>query len=173
MIYLNLLPDKFRQELKYRYFYRLSLRLGVILVVFMACISGIFVASNAVLNNFYNVIDSTNFIMGTKIKEPIKVNDVNRKINEVSKIYNNSVNWPEVVASTTAPFKDEVCLSEIDINKSKGLVEIKGSAQSRDSLISLKEALEASEFFYDLRFPIKDYFQKEDINFSLKAKIKL
>lgn len=173
MIYLNLLPYKFRKELRLRYLYQILLRQGFIIIFALLILSGIFYASGRILSNFQEVVDSTNFLMGSQVKEPIRVSEVNAKINKVNSFTQGEINWVKVIGSSTRPFKDKVCLNSLEINKKAGKIYVQGAAQDRDSLINLKNRLENSAYFSAVNLPIKNLFKREDINFEMEAKLNL
>ncbi len=173
MIYLNLLPYKFRKELRLRYLYQILVRQSFIIVFVLLVLSGFFYASGIILNNFYEVVDSTNFLMGNQVKEPISVTEVNTKINKVANFTQGEVSWVEVIGSSTSPFKDKICLNSLEIIKDSGKVYIQGVAQDRDALINLKTHLEDSDYFSQVNLPIKNFFQREDINFEMESKLNI
>src|SRR6056297_350175 len=141
MIYLNLLPYKFRKELRLRYLYRSLFRIGFILIFFVLVISGIFYVSNKIFLNFYEVISDTNFIMSKDVKEPIKTKEVNLKIDRISGLTDKSLSWTSIISSTTRPFKEGICLNSLEIDKKSQKAHIRGIADNRDVLIDLKNSL--------------------------------
>jgi len=173
MIYLNLLPYKFKKELRLRYVYTVLARVCFSLVLALIFISALFFFSGKVLSNFYNVIDSTNFLMGADVKEPIKDSDVNTKIKEISKINNERTDWLNMVASSSLVFKDFSCINSMEIDNASKKIKLKGVAHDRDSLIGLKEELNNSGYFSDINLPIKNIFQKEYISFDFEADLNI
>ncbi|MCD4694540.1 hypothetical protein K8R62_04250 [bacterium] len=173
MIYLNLLPYKFKKELKLRYTYNILGRICASLILTLVFISGLFFSSSKVLSNFYNVIDSTNFLMGADVEEPIKVSNINTKINEISKINKKRTDWVNVMASSSLIFKDFSCINNLEIDNNLKKIKLKGVAHSRDSLIELKEDLDKSKYFFDINLPITNIFQKEYISFDLEANLNI
>lgn len=173
MIYLNLLPYKFKKELRLRYVYSVLIRVCFSLVLTLVFISGLFFFSGKVLSNFYNVIDSTNFLMGADIEEPIKVSDVNAEIKEISKINNKKTDWLNMIASSSLIFNNFSCINSMEIDNASKKVKLKGVAPDRDSLISLKEELDRSDYFSNINLPIKNIFQKEYISFDLEANLNI
>jgi hypothetical protein len=173
MIYLNLLPYKFKKELRLRYVYAVLIRICVSFILTLTFISGLFFFSGKVFSNFYNVIDSTDFLMGADEKEPIRVSDVNVKIGEISKMNNKRTDWINIMASSSLVFNNFSCINSMEIDNVSKKIRLKGTAHDRDSLINLKEELNNSDYFSSIDLPIKNIFQKEYINFSLEADLNI
>lgn len=58
-----------------------------------------------------------------------------------------------------------------EIVKTPAIVAVTGKAQTREELLSFKDALQANPFFTEVVFPPSNWVQPTDINFSFQAKL--
>ncbi|MCX6779624.1 MAG: hypothetical protein NT034_00365 [Candidatus Magasanikbacteria bacterium] len=66
----------------------------------------------------------------------------------------------------------DIKLNSLDINRSSGTFQISGIAKTRDALLNLQSLLEKIDWLDHLESPTSQLFQKQDISFDIKAKIK-
>ncbi|HMB65433.1 MAG TPA: PilN domain-containing protein [Patescibacteria group bacterium] len=171
MLFLNLLPSEFSQELKFKNLFRLLVRAGTFLVVAAMVIAASFFIANKILRNFYEVVNNTNFLMQTQIKNPIEVREVNVKIKEAGRIRNNSFAWLRALEIVSQNLPRNVYVESLELNKEEKKVTIDGVALTRESLVYLKENLENSDNFSELKFPLENILKKKDIHFEVEARI--
>lgn len=172
MLFLNLLPSKFSQEIKIKTLFRIIVRSGSILVLGVITVSATFFIADKILKNFYEVVNNTSFLMQTNIENPIEIREVNLKIKEASRIRDNSFAWLETLDIISQNLPRNVYVESLKIDKEEERMTLKGVALTRQSLVYLRENLENSENFSDLKFPLENILKKEDIHFEVEAGVK-
>ena len=172
MLFLNLLPSKFKKEIKFQELFRTVLKAGNVLMFATLIIAATFYISSKILDNFYEVVNNTNFLMRTHVENPVKVDKVNRKIKDVQKIQNNSFKWANSLQIISHHLPRNVYIESLKIDREKSEVSIEGIALTRQSLVYLKENLQNSQAFTNIDFPIDNILKKENIHFDITVKLR-
>ncbi len=144
---------------------------GFVLIFVFLVISFSFFTSDKVLQNFYRVVDNTNFLIQTQVEDPVDVREVNLKINEVERIKKKSFDWLELFGAVSEILPEDIYVESLRVDKEEGLASLTGLALSRESLVSLRDELERSEYFYSPDMPLDSILKREDINFDIKVRI--
>ena len=66
----------------------------------------------------------------------------------------------------------DIKLNSLDINRSTGTFQISGVAKTRDGLISFQTLLQKLDWIHQIQSPTSQLFQKQDIGFDIRARIK-
>ncbi len=173
MLTLNLASQELKQKIKSRHIYSLLKKMNLILMIIVIIIAIILLSAKMILqNNFNDVVAQTTLVTGSgggKYAE--KVRKINSQINIVSQIQNERVPWPYLLETIAKITPGGVVLSSIKLNEKNLTLKLRGNAETRDDFIELKNNLKNSKIFTDVKSPIKDILQKENINFALDAKL--
>jgi Tfp pilus assembly protein PilN len=122
-------------------------------------------------NNFNRIVEQSTLttkyanIFNKEIKE------FNLYINGLNKIQDEHIIWNKFIIKFSRLVPDMVNLYSLDIRPDKIL--ITGFSSDRNNLKELQENLEASGLFSNIEIPLNDLIKKENIDFSIKAEIKL
>lgn len=170
MLFLNLLPSQFKTESKLKNLFWVVVRAGNILLFTAIIISASFYVSYKILDNFFDVVNNTSFLMQTQVENPIEVKKVNRRINNVEDIQSRSFTWIGVFDAISHNMPRDIYIESLEIDKQKNKVSMQGIALTRQSLVYLKENLENSSQFTDMKFPLENILKKKDIHFDITFK---
>ncbi len=99
-----------------------------------------------------------------------------RKVNSLVKQFNNSNKGyspltPKLIELINR-LPNDIRLNSLSIDRKNNLVIIAGVAQTRDSLISFQASLKDYTWLETVQTPTSQLFQKENVNFEIKAKPK-
>lgn len=99
-----------------------------------------------------------------------------RKINLALKKLNASSLGFSPITSKIVEFINklpaDIKLNSLNLNRETGTFEISGIAKNRDILISFQSLLQSLDWLENVQSPTSQLFQKQNINFDIKAKIK-
>ena len=98
-----------------------------------------------------------------------KIQKINAIIKQASAIQDQYTPWSIYVTRITAALPKEVNINHISLKKKEQLFEISGSVPSRDSLMKLKEQLEALDEIAAVNIPLSNLTKQDDIPFTLSV----
>lgn len=175
MIHLNIIPEKIKNEIKLRFFYKVSKKFLYLLIIIASVIGIVLMTSEFILYSFLakEISNSPIDFKSSLSTSQNKVTDINTKINLLEKMQGNFIQWTILLNSLTNIIPEEIRLNSLSINRDPATISFNGTANKRDDLLNFKEALEGSILFENIDFPIQNLLQKENINFEIKAKLKL
>ncbi len=174
---INLIPNQEKKK-KIRYFYYRLLVLFLVMIGF-----SFFVASLALLPAYF-LSSSKNNIIAEKLNAQknqtvplldegieIVVKDINAKLSllesaEKNKFLVSEKVFNAVFAKKTSDIKITQISYENNQTKDKKII-IRGTAPSRESLLSFRRALEESKSFKTVDLPISNFIKGSDIQFYL------
>lgn len=174
-IYLNLLPEERKEKLKRKKLFWLVIRHELLLCFAGLVFLAILLCTNIILDLQKKSLDSA-YAMEVSRKEYQEIEryekifeDENIKINKFFLLQKNHFDWLNVLEELANVISEDVKLSDIfseDINMS-----IAGKANTRESLLELKNKIENSECFFEVEIPLSDIVAKNNIDFEAEFKI--
>jgi hypothetical protein len=173
MLQLNLISKNLKKEIKIRQIYQIFKKICYIIIIYMVFVGIILLTARIIMqNNFNNIVVQTSYITKNAGKFTTETKEINEKLNYVSKIQSEFVPWSLLLKKIQEQSKNIKLLS-IKINKDKKTIELKGMAESRDSLIEFRDWLEESSYFHSIEFPLRNILARENIDFDINARINL
>lgn len=168
MITLNLISEKFKYKLKLKKsFLRIRNFLSLIFIFFvLAGIIFIF-TKNMLQNNFNGLVSLNSLVVEDSPKIIKEINDLNLKINTANNIQKKFIPWSEILIDFTKTAPSQVEIRSIKIDNKNWV--IAGEAKNREVLLGFKGELEKSKYFSEIKSPITNLLQKENIEFELLA----
>ncbi len=174
MLTLNLVSQELKQEIKSRHVYSLLKKMNYVLIIIAIIITIILLVAKIILqNNFNDVVAQTTLVTSSSRGNIDKVRKINSQIDTVTNIQNEYIAWSYLLEMLAQMPSNEISFSYIKIEKESQALKIKGHADTRDSLLELKQKLKDSNIFTDIKSPIENILQKENINFELSMKLNL
>lgn len=174
MLILNLIPKKLKKEAKLRRLYKELKKIDYVLIIAAAIIAITLLAAKLILqNNFKNIIEQTTLVAETSQTHNAKVLDVNFQMSQISQVQNDFVELSLLIEDLATKTPEDIALSNIKINRVPPSINISGYADAREELLSFKKNLEDSPIYFDIKFPLQNILQKENINFEMSAKLNL
>lgn len=172
MIILNLIPPTKKQELRLAQVFKTVKNL-IILILFLTIFAAIIllITKIALENNFNKVVEEST--LTTKYANIFNkdVKEFNQYLSAVDKIQKDHISWPQFLINFTKLIPQNINIYSININDDKIL--ITGQAKNRDDLLLFKNNLENSDLFAGVTIPLEDLLKKDNVDFNLKADIKL
>ena len=174
MLTLNLIPKKLKKEAKLRRLYKELKRTDYILIIAAVTIAMTLLAAKLILqNNFKNIIEQTTLVAETSQVHNVKMQDINFQMSQISQIQSDFVEFSLLIEDLATKTPENIALSNVKINRVPPSINISGYADTREELLSFKKNLEDSPIYFDIKFPLQNILQKENINFEMSAKLNL
>jgi Tfp pilus assembly protein PilN len=174
MLYLNLVSNELKKEIKLRRLYFLIKKIGGVLLVITICLASILLTAKIILqNNFNKIVAQTTLITKNNQTYNVKVREINNKINFAAKIQKDYLVWTNLLKNLALKAPDGIKLYSLKLNADKKTFAIKGIAQNRDDLLKFKENIENLSVYDNIDFPLKNILEKENIDFEINADLNL
>jgi len=174
MLTLNLVSQELKKEIKLQRIYKLLKEINCILIIITIIIAIIFLTARLILqNNFNKIVDQTTLVTKNNQGYNAKVREINSQLNFISQIQEDFIPWSYLIEDLVQNTPPDITFSLIEINQGKQTIIIKGRADFRSSLLTLKQYLEESPICSEIKFPLKNILQKNDIDFEINAKLNL
>ncbi len=171
MLTLNLLSFEQKHQLHQETKQTLIKQVVLVVIVVILLISVIFYFSKKiVLNNFEKFSENTsqvNQVLNQKIE---KINKLTGFIQQVQKEH---INWANLIMEISAKTPTSITLTSLQLNKDEATITISGLALTRDELLKFKNNLEKLPELTEINLPLQNMTQKTDVNFTIKAKLKI
>jgi hypothetical protein len=171
MLKLNIIPQSTKNEIKLNNIYFSLKNLLYILVVIIIFYAIIFLIGGLLLQiQFVKTVSETTIISQNKENASLSVIDLNNQINSISSMQGDSVRWTGLFKFISDNTKNDIKYNQINISKNNNTLYLHGLAGTRDGLMNLKAALEKSNYFSSIDFPIQNLLEKNNINFEITCK---
>jgi type IV pilus assembly protein PilM len=169
---LNLIPPEKKKDLELtQLFFIIRNIIGIIFIVtsFSAII---LLTSKIVLNDvFIKTVEQTT--LTTKYAKLFnhEIKNFNIKVQTVEMIENDYIPWKDFLIDFTKLIPRQTILDSAEIYKDRIL--IAGQAPTRADLLELKANFEKSPYFSEVNVPLENLLKRENIRFTIKAKLNL
>jgi hypothetical protein len=175
MLSLNILPEKNKKELKINFIFEKIINIFYLATFLFLAASILLMLSNLTLG--FNISNAKNNNMGyDKKNEDVytQIDDLNKKLEIVDGMQKNHIEWTKIIDFLMENNNSDITFSYMSISKeTEAKLNLKGFAKTRDSLLTLKKAMENSLIFEKIDFPLQNILEKNDISFIINANIKL
>jgi hypothetical protein len=172
MLTLNIIPPNLKNEIRLKNIYKILKKLFSILIILISVYAIIILISQFILQiHFIQTIYATTLVTKTVENYSKQIRNIDNQLNSISKIQKDYINWSRLVEYIAKNTKNDIKFYQIKINKKDDAVSFIGFAQTRESLMLLKETFENSKYFNNINFPIKNLLEKNNINFEISAHI--
>lgn len=172
----NLLPEKEKQKLQREYRYRV-VAFGLLCVFVLGIFSFI-----GLLPPFFIISAQKNIVQEQKAvamshKATEKEKSLLSNVDEVRTRLKLAAAWldepsvSKLLRVVLAKERFGVSLIRIDYHFGSKDFTVSGNAQSREALVRFKNTLAMSGIFDDIKLPLSDLAKKEDIAFTIQARI--
>ncbi|EKD58248.1 MAG: hypothetical protein ACD_56C00165G0003 [uncultured bacterium] len=174
-IYLDLLPQEKKNELKRIKLFRRILREEMLflvpIIIFIIILFNIYY----VLNFQYDasVIAGSANKSQDKYKELSNYEEEFKKVNDlvgvVGKIQKNHLHWSNVLTELGSTVPGNVYMT--DFSTKNYQIFLLGKARSRDDLLSFKSNIEGNNCFQDVDVPLSNLVVKENVDFQMSFSV--
>ncbi|MFH1773105.1 MAG: hypothetical protein ABH818_01985 [Patescibacteria group bacterium] len=172
MIVLNLISEECKKEIKLRRFYQLIKKINYILIIIFIIATIVLLIAQIILqNNFNQIVEQTTLITKNNLSHSNKIKEINNKLKFISEIQNNFIVWSKIIKDLSIITPANVILNFVKLDSINKNVKLQGKATQRVDLLKLKNNLEKSIIYSNIKFPIKNILEKENIDFEINANI--
>lgn len=172
-IILNLLPgDKKRALRKHLILRLISFCLAVSFIIISTVAAALSLSKLILLDTFNDSIVQSTLIPRELGGANNLIKQVNFKLDTIDKIERHFSPWSEHLINISKMIPKDITLTSLSAEKFSRSLMMRGTAKTRNDLLSLLAALENSGLFESIESPISNILVKEDIAFDLKMKIK-
>jgi Tfp pilus assembly protein PilN len=176
IIYLDLLPSEKKKELKKKRAFLKIIRNEFLFSVPIAALFLIIATVNFSLNIKSQDIDrSLNSDNSQKEYQELasyekKFSEDNSKIDYISKLQKNYLNWLGVFDKLNNVVPDDVYLTNLSTNDY--VISLAGKAKTRDEFLKLQENIKSESCFSDIKAPLSSLASKQDVVFQIDFSVK-
>lgn len=170
MITLNLIPESIREENRLKHVYRLNVHLGLIIFYIMIIVSVLTqVSKNILISGFDSVMAQSDAITKNSKAYNDRAKEINAKISLVGRVVQDNHDWNGLILDVSRLLPVGVSLSYLSFNQETKSIRLVGLADTRDSLLKLKEVIDKSGYIKEVKLPMANIIEKKDINFDLQS----
>jgi len=175
-IYLNLLPEEKKEEIKRRKTFLKVLHSEVIFsmpivafFVILATISFFLKEKSQGMEMIYGLDNSQKEYRELKNYEN-SFGEINIKINDILKLQKGHNNWAGIFYKLNNAIPENVYLSDLATVDYK--ISIAGKAKTREDFLKFQEKIKSEECFSDVGVPLSNLVSKENVGFQIDFKVK-
>jgi hypothetical protein len=136
-------------------------------------ISGaIFIAAEKILENNF---DKASAIINqrTEYEFSEKISGVNSLAGFINSLDSGHYEWSQLLSDITERAPAGIKISILEVSQDTGSVSMRGFSPNREKLLEYKNNLEKIIFLEQVRLPIQQLSQKENIDFTINIKLDL
>lgn len=111
----------------------------------------------------------------TTISTPLDLDiaKTNEKIKQMEAIQKDYVKWSRVLLNFIKSVPENNTLSRVNFDKTNQKIFINGLAEKRDDFLKLEETMKKIEYISEISSPISNLLKRDNISFSIEAKLNL
>jgi len=174
MIKLNLISAQLKNKIELKRLYAFIKKMNYSFLILTMLVTVILLSAKIILQyKFDQTVAATSLVTKSGRSYSTKVREINQKINFITQIQKEFINWSRVITDLAKQTTNDIVLYSIKINGESSDLAIRGHANQRDDLLNLKSSLEADKILGPIELPLENILLKEDINFEIKTKLKL
>ena len=169
MLTINLTPKNIKEEVRLKRIYSLFKNFSyIIIIIIIAASSSLLIAKFMLQNSFNQIVGDSTLVTKNTQNYNIDVKTINDKLASISKVQNEYAVWSALLERITNLMNDGIKLNFIKLNRADNSLRISGHALTRESLLAFKDAIEKDKIFSNVDIPLKNLFDKNDIDFEIK-----
>ena len=174
MIRLNLISQGAKNEIKFRRFAQIFRKICASLIGLTMTIALILLLGKLFLSR-YSADITGQYSLVTKNYEDSDtgVKGLDQRLTSIQKIQDDYYTYSDLMEKLTGAANNGIKFSEIRIDAVGKKMSFGGTADTRDSLLTLKKNLEETETFSDVDLPLSNILQKDNVEFEISANLNL
>lgn len=143
----------------------------LITVITAIFISAILYTSKKILANNFDDFIANNKKEHQNLNQ--KIDQLNNLAHFLKVVRDEHIDWATVLFAITSQTTSDITLISLQINNNEKMVLLQGFSPNRDGLLEFKANLESLPVLEEVDLPIQNIAQKENINFTISAKLRL
>lgn len=175
-IYLDLLPQEKKEEIKKRKIFLKVVKQEILFSIPIVSFILILVTINIALGIRLASLEES-LSLGSSGKEykelqsyEDKFSEINSKTSSISKMQKEHLNWLGVFYKINNVIPDNVYLSDLASNNYK--ISLIGKSKTREELIKFQENIRSEDCFSNINVPLSSLVSKENLEFQIDFEIK-
>ncbi len=175
-IYLDLLPEQRKKELKRRKIFRKILEESILFMLPVFVFIGMLFNVLYILQMQKKAYVTTYSVTAAQDKYQRlstyeeKFTQANDMVSRLSKIQTNHLYWSEVLKQLSSLMPDGLRIEDFSTKNYK--IFLLGEAKTRDDLLNFKNSLESSSCFHEINVPLSNLVVKDNVGFQMDFSIK-
>lgn len=172
---INLLPPKYKEELKNERNITLVFILEILLLTFFLSLSLVLFAIRI---NIQGLVDEQNVSLESKNKEVSqlaalekKSASLNKELSNLEVFYKNRLDLTDFLERVSRLSPEGMYLNSFSYQKDLKQINLSGFAPTVGSLLEFKENLENQKEFKEINFPTAVWLQSINIDFNVSFKV--
>ena len=170
---LNLLSPKKRNHLNRMINFQFLKNILELCLIFISLIGIALLGGQLVLQEYFNDITSQIVSVNNKYGDTnMAIKQINLTLAKTENIQKEYTKWTPLIIELFNAVPEGVNLSSVNLNKQNKIVNLVGSALTRNDLLLFKENLEKINWLSNIDIPPSQLIEKDNIQFSLSPIIK-
>lgn len=157
--------QKYIDRMVYMQFARNSIEV----FLFLLCASTIFLVGSwwTLQSHFNDLASKLTIKADAETERTIQIREINTLLSDVQGVQSVFVTWTPKIKEFVDTIPDGVTLSNLSLSAYGKTYDMSGKADTRESLLVLKERLLALPQVLDVNIPLAQLIPKEDVGFSI------
>lgn len=174
---INLLPPRYKQEVRQEENYRLVLILGTTFLIFLISLVLIlfsiktYIQGQAESLKFLAGIEEEKLQIAQNRELQEKIIESGQKISKLESFYKNNIYSIEALEKIFQILPEKIYLTSLSFNKGTGVVSFSGFSPSREILFELRNDLQKQEWISEINFPPQNWIKPTNIDFQVIFKV--
>jgi len=182
---INLLPPQEKTNLQKEENWKLTMILGILVLVFLICLFLILFSIKIFISGEIEVQKIIFSQREEEFKNPQmqnlqkNLNSFNRTLSQLDSFYQSQPNLTGILEKFSKTFPTRIYLTNLSLSprlkdgeERQLTCDISGYSPTREILLEFKKNLEKEEQFEEVYFPPANWVQSKDINFTVSFKVK-
>lgn len=172
MIFLNILPEDLKNEIKHFRMYETIKKMVASLVVLVLFFVAVLLYSKFILDDNLK-IRKTSYVSGTTTGNSTqKIQNISSRADKILKVQESFYIYSNIVYDIMQKSGDDILFDNLNIDTKLSKISMSGISKTRDDLLNFKNAMSSSPNYSNIIFPIENLLIKENIIFDISADIK-
>lgn len=175
---INLLPPRKKEILIQIEYWKLTLILGILVLVFLISFSLILLSVKTYISG---KLGSEKILVEIKEKQletsemedlQKKITAANQNLSKLDSFYQSQANLTKILEEISKTLPSGIYLTSFSYRKDISKIELSGFSPEREALFELKKNLEKEKNFQEIYFPPSNWIKPIEIDFYATFKIK-
>jgi len=174
---INLLPPEEKKELIWEEKKKLSLILGILILVFLISLIlvlssiKIYISSQVEVQKFILSQEEKKFKESEAKTFQEKLEFLNQELTNLNSFYQNQIDLIEIFEKVSNYIPSGVYLNSFSFTADTSQISLTGFSPTREILLEFKKNLETEKKFKEVYFPPTSWLEPTNINFAVNFKI--
>lgn len=171
--YLNLIPESHKLLLsRERTFYFVHTIVGILVVALAANSIMLTVARFVLVDYAHQLKNDTSLVSVQHSALQKEIQRINNALEDTAHIQVAFTKYSELAAGLAAALGSSVTINFLHVNTDSNTLRITGTAENRDALVAVQDALKSLPEVASLDSPLENFLERDNITFRFNAVLK-